>query len=259
MQSRHINQVPIIDESRRVVGMHLLHSLLGAERKGIPAVIMTGGKGTRLGSLTANTPKPMLKVAGRPILERIILHLMSYGITDIYLAVNHLAEIIEDYFGNGEKLGCSIKYLRESKPLGSGGAISLLPETVTTPVILMNGDLITEANIGNLIDFHQSNGFYATMGCSSYIHEIPFGCIEANGAKLVEISEKPTITRWINAGIYMLSEEAVRAIPRDEFFPITRLFDDALQTQKPCGVYTIDGDWIDIGQKAQLDYARGLV
>lgn len=259
MQARHIQQVPIVDGKKVIVGIHLLHGLLETHRLDTPAVIMAGGKGTRLGNLTAHTPKPMLKVAGRPILERIILHLMSHGIHNFFLSVNYLSDVIEDYFGDGKSLGCSIRYLREEQPLGSGGALSLLPDDVVAPLLLLNGDLVIEANIRNIIEFHREHDFFATMGYAGYVHEIPFGCLEEKQGRLVRLEEKPTLTRIINAGIYVLSRKSLQAVPRNEFFPITKLFDDALLQGETCGAYPVDGDWIDIGQKSQLNQARGVL
>ena len=128
MQARRFEQVPIVDEQGKVIGLHLLHDILGNIARPNWAVVMAGGKGMRLRPLTEKLPKPMIRVAGRPLLERIILHLVSYGIRRIFLSVNHLAPVIEDYFEDGSKYGTKIEYLREDHPLGSGGAISLLPE-----------------------------------------------------------------------------------------------------------------------------------
>jgi dTDP-glucose pyrophosphorylase len=257
MQARTFSHVPIIDVSGKLVGLHLLHSLLSHQPKENWAVIMAGGKGTRLGKLTSTMPKPMLKVAGRPILERIVLHLIGHGINNIFIAINHLSHIIEEYFNDGRQLGCNIKYLREDEPLGSGGALSLLPAPAKFPVILMNGDLIVEADISNMLHFHKNNTYFATMGIHYYNHEVPFGCVEIDNNRIVALEEKPLITKIVNAGVYVLSPEAVNSIPRNTFFPITTIFENALAEKRPCGVYHLDGDWIDIGQPDQLQKARG--
>ena len=257
MQARKFSQVPIIDDTGKLVGLHLLHSLIGHQPKNNWAVIMAGGKGTRLGKLTTSTPKPMLKVAGRPILERIILHLIGHEIKNIFIAVNHLSHIIEDYFKDGRPWGCDIKYLREDKPLGSGGALSLLPASAECPVILLNGDLIIEADLDNMLDFHSNNDLFATMGVHYYNHEVPFGCVETDNNRIVALEEKPLLSKIINAGVYVLSPEAVNSTPKNTFFPITTLFENALAEKRPCGAYHLDGDWMDIGQPEQLRQARG--
>ena len=128
MLARHIDVVPVTDADGRPVALHLLHAFLEPVARGNWAVIMAGGRGTRLQPLTDTTPKPMLKVAGRPILERIVLHLVGHGIERIFLSVNYLAHVIEDHFGDGRRFGARIEYLREDRPLGTAGALGLLPE-----------------------------------------------------------------------------------------------------------------------------------
>ena len=167
MQARRFEQVPIVDEQGKVIGIHFLHDMLGIVSSPSWAVIMAGGKGMRLRPLTENIPKPMIKVAGRPILERIIFHLISYGINRIFLAVNYLSDMIEDHFKDGSQFGVTIEYLREEKPLSSGGALSLLPELPSHPLLVMNGDLIEDANFAKMIEFHTRNKFFATMGVRS--------------------------------------------------------------------------------------------
>ena len=257
MQARSIEQVPILDGSGRLVGIHTVHSILGGGAKPNWAVIMAGGKGTRLGKLTADIPKPMLKVAGKPILERLVLHLVSHGIRDIFLSVNYLSHVIEEHFGDGSKWGCQISYLREEEPLGSGGALSLLPGLPDHPVILMNGDLLLEANISELLNFHEIGNFHATMGVRYYTHEIPFGCVEIAKKRISALEEKPLLTKTINGGVYVFSTDALKAVPKNTFFPITQIFEEALKLDNPCGAYPMDGDWFDVGMPDQLKQARG--
>ncbi len=258
MQARQLHQIPIVDEDGNLQGLHLLHEVLGAAPKSNWAVIMAGGKGTRLGELTKATPKPMLKVAGRPIIERLVLHLVGCGIRRIYISVNYLSEIIENHFGDGSQFGCQISYLRENvdEPLGTGGSLSLLPEAPTEPVFVCNGDLVTQVDLDSMIHFHQSGGYLATIGVRSYAHEIPFGCLEVNEGRVLSIVEKPTVTQLINAGIYMLSPEILPRVPR-KFFPVTELFDEAVRNGDAIGAFEIIDDWIDVGQREQLKQARG--
>ena len=199
----------------------------------------------------------MIKVAGRPVLERIILHLVSCGFQRIFISVNHMSEIIENHFEDGSYYGTKIEYLREKEPLGSGGAISLLPEIPEHPVLVMNGDLLAEANCGDMINFHRQKGFYATMGVYPYFHQVPYGCVEIKEKKLASLEEKPVLEKMVNAGIYVLSPEAVTAIPKNTLFPITILFEDALSKNLSCGAFTIEKEWLDIGTPNQLRQARG--
>lgn len=258
MQARQLHQIPIIDDQGRLMGLHLLHEILGAVPKPNWAVIMAGGKGTRLGELTKTTPKPMLKVAGRPIIERLVLHLVGCGIRRIFISVNHLASIIEDHFGDGSRFGCTIEYLREEteNPLGTGGSLSLLPERPKHPVFVCNGDLVTQVDLESLIRFHVSADYLATIGVRSYAHEIPFGCLDVDAGRVTNIVEKPTLTHLINAGIYMLAPEIVQRVPK-RFFPITELFDEAVRLGDNVGAFEIVDDWIDVGQREQLKQAQG--
>jgi len=257
MQARKFEQVPIIDDDGIVVGMHLLREILG-ESKDLPniAVIMAGGKGTRLHPITNNIPKPMVKVAGRPILERIVLHLISHGITQIYISVNYLSKIIEDHFKDGSHLGCNIKYLKEDNFLGSGGSLSLLPEVKKHPILVMNGDLITDIDFNQLINAHVSEKYFATICAYSYLHKIPFGCIEQYNGELLNLEEKPLLEKNINAGIYVLSPKAVKTIPKDTFFPITEIFEYGLKHKQKCGVFMLENEWNDVGTVEELKSAR---
>jgi dTDP-glucose pyrophosphorylase len=257
MQARRFEQIPIVDEQGKVIGLHLLHDILGNISRPNWAVVMAGGKGMRLRPLTENIPKPMIRVAGRPLLERIILHLVSYGIRRIFLSVNHLAQVIEDHFKDGSKFGTKIEYLREDDPLGSGGAVSLLPEIPEHPLLVMNGDLIVDTNFTDMIEFHSRNNFYATMGVYSYFHQVPFGCVEIQDNRLAGLEEKPVLEKTVNAGIYVLSPQAVSAIPRNTYFPITTLFEDAIKNNLVCGTFPVEKEWLDIGSPQQLRQARG--
>ncbi len=258
MQARQLRQIPIIDSEGHLKGLHLLHEILGAVPKPNWAVIMAGGKGTRLGELTQARPKPMLKVAGRPIIERLVLHLVGCGIRRIFISVNYLASVIEEHFGDGSQFGCRIEYLREDAgtPLGTGGSLSLLPEVPEHPLFVCNGDLVTQVDLQSLVGFHHDGGYQATIGVRSYTHEIPFGCLEVADGRVTSLVEKPVLSQLINAGIYMLSPDMVRRVPQ-RFYPITELFDEALRQGERVGAFEIVDDWIDVGQRDQLKQARG--
>ena len=258
MQARRFAQVPIVNDEGTVIGIHLLHDILGQKERPNWAVIMAGGKGARLRPYTEHLPKPMLKVAGRPILERIILHLVSHGIKHIFISVNYLAHIIEDFFTDGSHYGCRIEYLREKEILGSGGALSLLPKSPKHPLLLMNGDLIMDVNIAGMFDFHEKHDFHATMGVAPYSHEVPYGCVTIENNQLIALEEKPLLQQIVNAGIYVLSPKAVAAIPASTFYPITDLFNEALTQDKLCGTYQVGNEWLDIGHPQELKQARGL-
>jgi dTDP-glucose pyrophosphorylase len=255
MKAMALSQIPILNADGQLVGMHLMRGLLSGGVRPNWAVILAGGLGTRLGPLTAKVPKPMLKVAGRPILERLVLHLVGCGIREIFISVNYLAHVIEEHFGDGSRHGCRIRYLREEEPLGTGGPLSILPEVPEAPVIVMNGDLVTEANLESMLEFHVQGGFAATLSVRLYIHQVPFGCVSVRDGRVVRLEEKPSLTQMINAGIYVVSPHLLPRIPR-KYFPITRIFEECLEKGERVGAFPLDHEWIDVGMTEQLRQAR---
>jgi dTDP-glucose pyrophosphorylase len=255
MAANRIEHLPIVDDEGRLHGLHLLSELVVIDEKPNWAVIMAGGRGSRLGELTDAIPKPMIKVAGRPILERIVLQLVGAGLRKIYLAVNYLSHVIEAHFGDGSDFGCQIEYLREAEPLGSGGALSLLPVEPKDPVIVMNGDLVTEFSLRGLLRTHERRNASITVGVRQYTHGVPFGCISEDGDLVTELREKPVLEELINTGIYAISPELIQRVP-DGFYPITRLIEGALSKEERVACFHID-EWIDVGQPHQLAQARG--
>jgi dTDP-glucose pyrophosphorylase len=256
MRAFSLHEVPVVDDNGRLVGLHLMHNLITKAVLPHWAVIMAGGKGTRLHPITQRLPKPMISVAGRPILERLILHLVGCGIRRIFLAINYLGHMVEDHFGDGTRFGCHIEYLREEKELGTGGALKLIPEKPSHPLLVMNGDLVTQVDVGRMLDFHEAGGFTATMGLQSYRHEVPFGCVQTIDGRITLIEEKPTLEKQVNAGIYVLSPATLDLVP-DEFFPITRLFELLLDRGDSIGAFEVLEDWLDVGRHDDLKQARG--
>jgi NDP-sugar pyrophosphorylase family protein len=199
----------------------------------------------------------MLTVAGRPILERIVLHLVSFGIRRIFFAVNYKAEVIEDHFGDGRSLGCTVEYLRETMPLGTGGALSLLPQAPEHPILLLNGDLLTQFDVGRLLAFHDQGTYRATVGIHEYTHKIPLGVVEVDGSRVVQMREKPTEVWMVNAGIYVLDPMLARRVPVNTYYALPALLEDCLRRGEPVGGFNIKEDWIDVGQHHELKRARG--
>ena len=257
MRARHIGAVPVLDDAGRPVALHLLDEALAPAERTTWAVVMAGGRGVRLRPLTETVPKPMLRVAGRPILERIVLHLVGHGIARIHLAIGYLGERIEEHFADGSRFGARISYLREEEPLGTGGALGLLPELPREPLLVMNGDLVTQADLGALLDVHAARGDVATIGVRRYVHAVPFGCVERAGDRIVGLEEKPTLTREVNTGIYALAPGLVARVERGRPIGMPDLISDALARGEPVGAFEIEDDWIDVGQREQLDRARG--
>lgn len=256
MRAHQIDAIPVVDEAGRPIALHLLHAFLEPASRENWAVVMAGGRGTRLKPLTDAVPKPMLRVAGRPILERIVLHLAGFGITRIFLSVNYLAEVIEDHFGDGSTIGVSIEYLREAEPLGTAGALGLLPEAPTRPLIVLNGDLVTSVDIGRLLGFHETGGFAATIGTRRYVHTVPFGCVERDGDRAVAIEEKPVIAREVNTGIYALEPSVVALVEPGTRTSMPDVIERVLAAGDPVGAFEVEDDWVDVGQRDQLMRAR---
>jgi dTDP-glucose pyrophosphorylase len=257
MQALTISEIPIVDPDGRLVGLHLLRDVIGEDERENWAVIMAGGRGTRLAPLTDHTPKPMLRVAGRPILERIVLHLVGHGIRRIFIAINYLSEMIVEHFQDGAKFGARIEYLREEQSLGTAGALSLLPSPPTAPVLLMNGDLVTQADVGALLQFHTTGKQSISIAVRKYFHTVPFGCVQLDGNDVVALDEKPTLTRLVNAGIYVFDPKVVARVPKGRESTAPSLLEEAMAAGETVRALEIEDDWIDVGQKEQFRKARG--
>ncbi|MBC7546066.1 MAG: NTP transferase domain-containing protein [Candidatus Sericytochromatia bacterium] len=256
MRASQVQQIPIVTEDGRLCGLHLLREIVGNAERPNWGVIMAGGQGMRLRPLTDIVPKPMIPVAGRPILERIVLHMVGFGIRRIYLAINHLGHVVERHFGDGEAFGCEIHYLRETEPLGTGGALGLLPEPPTEPLLVMNGDLVTQADLSALLAFHAAHGFAVTMGVQPYVHTVPFGCVELEGPRVVLMEEKPQLTRLINTGIYALNPEVLSYLTPGAPATVPGLIAKTMAGGGTVGAFEIRDEWLDVGQWEQLKSAR---
>jgi dTDP-glucose pyrophosphorylase len=257
MRAHRIDAIPVVDADGRPVALHLLHAFLQPAIRDNWAVIMAGGQGRRLRPLTEQVPKPMLRVAGRPILERIVLHLVGFGITRIFLSVLYRSEVIEAHFGDGSRFGASIEYLRETRPLGTAGALGLLEETPSVPLLMLNGDLVTSVDVDRLLAFHTAGRYHATIGTHRYVHTIPYGCVERDGDRVVALEEKPAISREVNTGIYVLEPAVVARVERDVPQSMPDIIERLLLDGGTVGAFEVEDDWTDIGQRDQLIRARG--
>lgn len=225
----------------------------------LEALIMAGGRGERLQPLTNKTPKPMLMLGDKPILEHNIDRLIEYGITKIYISVKYLAEQITAYFGDGSSKGISIEYIHEKKPLGTAGAISLLKKIVTDYLLLMNSDLFTDADFEDL--YLQTIKSNAELGAASvsYSVKVPYGIFTESNKRITGLKEKPTITSYANSGIYILHKNLFELVPSDTFFNITDLMNIMIEQNRPIIHNPIIGYWIDIGQHQDYENAQEIV
>jgi dTDP-glucose pyrophosphorylase len=253
MIARQIKTIPVTDPSGRLIGLHRIHDLLRSSQRPNSAVVMAGGKGERMRPLTQMVPKPMLPVGDRPLLERIVAHLVSHGIRRIYLAVNYLGQVIEDHFGSGSQYGCAIEYLRETKALGTAGPLSLLPSRPEHSLLVMNGDLLTSLDVGRVLDFHESGGWGLTVVVRSEGFRIPFGVVHADENEVRSIREKPTLEFTVNAGIYALCPAVLERVPADTPYPMTDLLQACLESGERVGAYRMEESWTDLGSRGPDD------
>lgn len=257
MRQRRLHQVPVLDATWRVVGLRVIDDLLVPTRRTNPVVLMAGGLGSRLRPLTDDCPKPLLRVGSNPILETILEKFVQSGFQRFYISVNYRAEMIEEHFGNGDRWGARIDYLREEQRLGTAGALSLLPERPTEPVLVMNADLLTQLNFSHLLDFHTSHGSMATMCVREYEMQVPYGVIETRSHRILDIREKPTERYLVNAGVYVLEPKALDLIPGNRCFDMPELFRMLIGRGAETAVFPIREYWMDIGQLEDLQRAKG--
>jgi len=255
MRSRQISHLPVVDGRGRLVGVYSLDELSAPQKRDNLVVLMAGGRGQRLAPLTANCPKPMLSVGGRPILETIISSFQQAGFYRFRLSVNYMADVIINHFGDGTKFDCEIQYLEEVEQLGTAGALALLPERPDLPFFVMNGDILTKANFLNLLDFHTEAASVATMCVREYSIDVPFGVIQLENDRIRQIVEKPTHSMFINAGLYLLSPSALDHLPATRgLFNMTDLFGRIIETGGIATSFPLHEYWLDIGRLS--DYER---
>lgn len=257
MKTHEITHIPLVDENKKLIAVLSLKDVQVTQPiKENAVVLMAGGLGSRLGELTANCPKPMLKLGDKPILEILIENLREDGFYNFYLSVNYMSEMIESYFEDGQKLGVSIKYIREKERMGTAGSLSMLEPINELPVIVMNADVITKINFSTLIEFQEANQFDACLCVSRHDYQIPFGVVECDGDLVKKIEEKPIQSSLVNAGIYSLNPDLLKLIPKNTFFDMPSLLDKIIAEKKRLGVFQIQDYWLDIGRRDDFYRAR---
>jgi len=259
MNKNDLIAIPLVDENNRVIGLETLHQAMAPEKLENPVFIMAGGFGTRLQPLTDHCPKPMLRIGDKPMLEHIIIQFKKFGFYNFYISTHYLPEIIHEYFGDGSGWDVKIHYVHEENPLGTGGALGLLPKKLPDiPLIMMNGDVLTKLNYAQLLKHHVTNKFDATVCVREDEHRVPFGVIETENQLITSVVEKPTYRYKINTGIYVLSPEIVKKVNSGMVIDMPTLLEEHRQKGKRVGTFTSYDYWLDIGQmkdyqKAQRD------
>lgn len=248
MQANKVRQLPVVDNQRRVVGLHVWDELLVPLTRANTMVIMAGGQGMRLRPYTEQCPKPMLPVGGKPMLEHIIERARGEGFQRFVLAVHYLGHMIEDYFGDGGRWQVQIDYLREETPLGTAGALALLALQPEVPLIVTNGDVLTDIHYGELLDFHNHHGATATMAVRLHEWQHPFGVVRTNGVDIVGFEEKPVIKSHINAGVYALDPGVLDHMQKGEHCDMPTLFGKLQERGLRTVVYPMHEPWLDVGR-----------
>ncbi|MBE0440315.1 MAG: nucleotidyltransferase family protein [Gammaproteobacteria bacterium] len=258
MEKHELLHLPLVNSEGQIVGLVNLHDLLNQHRHDNPVFLMAGGFGTRLKPLTNNCPKPMLRVGDKPILEQIMLNFIEAGFHRFYISTHYMPEIIYEHFGNGNKWGVSIQYVHEEVPLGTGGALGLLPhEEIDLPIFMMNGDLLTSLNLHSLLDFHNRHGCIATMCVREYEHQVPYGVITSEGQRIKSMVEKPIQKFFVNAGIYLLDPKLIKSVVPGTRIDMPSLLEKEIEKGETVNMFPIHEYWIDIGRMD--DYNRAQI
>lgn len=250
--------IPIL-EGKKVAGLETLHyALVVKESYSNPVFIMAGGFGTRLRPLTDNCPKPMLKVGDKPILETVIRSFINAGFNNFYISTHYMPEQIHTHFGDGSSFGVNIYYVHEDAPLGTGGALGLLPKEIVKdePIIMMNGDVLTKIDFRRLLEFHMENDAVATMCVRDYEYQIPYGVINGEGNQIVSMEEKPIQRFFVNAGIYVVSPEVIKSVPENHRIDMPTLLEQHINNKNKVLMFPIHEYWLDIGRMDDFHRAQ---
>lgn len=257
MEGKQLLQLPVVSDEGHVVGLETLHGLLDKRLVNNPVFLMAGGFGTRLYPLTQDCPKPLLKVGDKPILELILERFISAGFHRFFISTHYLPEMVRDYFGDGKRWGVSIRYTHEETPLGTGGALGLLPhDEINEPMLMMNGDLLTTLNYRELLDFHNEHKGIATMCVREYEYQVPYGVIQSEGHLIRSMVEKPVQKFFVNAGVYVLSPELVKSVSAGTKVDMPTLLERAIEANRDVTMFPVHEYWLDIGRMEDFKRAQ---
>lgn len=254
LMSIHRKMLPLVDENNKLKDILFLNEN-EMSFKPNHVVIMAGGMGTRLGELTKDTPKPMLHIGGKPILENIIINFIEAGFNKFIFCVNYKSEVIKQYFKDGEDFGAEITYVEEDKRLGTAGALSLINFKLVEPFFVVNGDILTTVEFDDFLKYHIEKSSVATMCVKKHEFQLPYASVKIDeNHQLLGLEEKPTFYNLINSGVYILNPNTLNYIPKNEYFDMTSLFDNLISNKEPIYTYIINDYWLDIGHKS--DYTK---
>ena len=259
LKTRNLRHLILLDSEGRFERMETFQEVeaqFEINPRRCPVILMAGGRGKRLMPLTADRPKPMLDISGRPLLQWTLEKLIDQGFEDFFISVHYRKEQIVDFFGDGSQFDVSIKYLVEDYPNGTGGCLRLLPQIENKFIIVMNGDIITDLDMRSLLSFHDTQNFKATMVVHPILHQIEYGVVRSDGTRFLRLDEKPTEHLLINAGIYALHTSILESLPKKDQFDMPELFTKMAANKHMCGVFECNTQWIDIGTPTQLEAAK---
>lgn len=256
MIANKIQQIPVVDKEGHIVGLHRWESILAPSIIANKVIIMAGGRGKRLGAYTVNCPKPLLKVENKPILQHIIERIKIQGFINFIISINYLGHLIQEYFGNGDFLGVNITYIEESAPLGTAGSLSLLNKKIKDPIVVINGDVITNLDIRQFINYHSSNDSHATMVVRAHEWQNLFGVVKIDNNKIVGFEEKPIIRSYINAGIYAINGCELSFLEKNAYCDMPDFFELLRKNNRNIMPYLLHEPWIDLGSPDDLARAN---
>jgi dTDP-glucose pyrophosphorylase len=256
MVTNKIYQIPIINNRNCIHGLYLWDDFSTQRAKSNLLVIMVGGFGKRLQPLTNDCPKPMLEVAGKPMLAHIIDSAKLQGFNHFTLSINYLGKMIKEYFGNGERFGVKIDYIEEKSPLGTAGSLALINPLPTDPFVVTNGDVLTNIDYGEFLDFHIRHDAVASMAVKLHEWQNPFGVVDINGIEIVGVQEKPILRSYINAGVYVLDPIALNELEIDVYCDMPSLFKTMKESNHRIIAYPMYEPWLDVGRPDDLRVAN---
>ena len=257
MKELDILQIPIVDGDGKIVGLETLQHLIERKRLDNPVFLMAGGFGKRLQPLTDNTPKPLLKIGTKPILENILEQFIDVGFHSFYISTHFKSEMVREHFGDGSNWNITIEYVHEEVPLGTAGSLGLLPENLPDlPILMMNGDLLTKIDFTELLNFHLQNEGIATVCVREYDFQVPYGVIKAKDNCIISIEEKPVQKFFINAGVYVLDPKILHSIDGTSYLDMPKLLENEIENSRKVNMFPIYEYWLDIGQIDQFKQAQ---
>ena len=257
MKDRDLLHIPIVDDHNVLISLETLQHLLTKKKYDNPVFLMAGGFGKRLHPLTIDTPKPLLNIGNKPILETILMRFIKSGFHNFYISVHYKANMICEYFGDGSDWGISITYIHESQPLGTAGSLGLLPlDKIKLPIIMMNGDLLTKVNFLQLLNFHNEEKCVATMCVRKYDVQVPYGVVTIEDTSIQSIIEKPVQKFFVNAGIYVIDPSLISKVDGTTYLDMPTLLEDRKNLGESINAFPVHEYWVDIGRIDEYENAH---